>query len=55
LSRGEKSPGFRINGMLSRIDHVGIAVRDLDQAIQVYERLLGLRVSGSSAKVSRWP
>jgi methylmalonyl-CoA/ethylmalonyl-CoA epimerase len=32
--------------MLSRIDHVGIAVRDLDQAIQVYERLLGLRVSG---------
>jgi methylmalonyl-CoA/ethylmalonyl-CoA epimerase len=32
--------------MLSRIDHVGIAVRDLDQAIQVYERVLGLRVSG---------
>jgi methylmalonyl-CoA/ethylmalonyl-CoA epimerase len=32
--------------MLSRIDHVGIAVRDLDRAIQTYERLLGLRVSG---------
>jgi methylmalonyl-CoA/ethylmalonyl-CoA epimerase len=32
--------------MLSRIDHVGIAVRDLDQAIQVYERRLGLRASG---------
>ena len=32
--------------MLSRIDHVGIAVRDLDQAIEVYERRLGLRVSG---------
>jgi len=32
--------------MLSRIDHIGIAVRDLDQAIQVYERLLGLHVSG---------
>ena len=31
--------------MLSRIDHVGIAVRDLDQAIQVYERRLGLRVT----------
>ena len=31
--------------MLTRIDHVGIAVRDLDQAIQVYERRLGLRVS----------
>ena len=31
--------------MLSRIDHVGIAVRDLDEAIQVYERRLGLRVS----------
>src|SRR2546429_1597244 len=32
--------------MLSRIDHVGIAVRDLDRAIQTYERLLGLRISG---------
>ena len=31
--------------MLTRIDHVGIAVRDLDQAIQTYERLLGLRAS----------
>lgn len=32
--------------MLSRIDHVGIAVRDLDQAIQLYEGRLGLRASG---------
>ena len=32
--------------MLSRIDHVGIAVRDLDEAIQVYERRLGLRATG---------
>ena len=32
--------------MLGRIDHVGIAVRDLDQAIQVYERRLGLRATG---------
>src|SRR5437763_1668076 len=32
--------------MLSRIDHIGIAVRDLDAAIQVYERRLGLQVSG---------
>ena len=31
--------------MLNRIDHVGIAVRDLDAAIQVYERRLGLRVA----------
>ena len=31
--------------MLSRIDHVGIAVRDLDQAIQTYERRLGLRAT----------
>jgi methylmalonyl-CoA/ethylmalonyl-CoA epimerase len=31
--------------MLSRIDHVGIAVRDLDEAIRVYERRLGLRAS----------
>ena len=32
--------------MLSRIDHVGIAVRDLDQAIQLYEQRLGLRATG---------
>jgi methylmalonyl-CoA/ethylmalonyl-CoA epimerase len=32
--------------MLSRIDHVGIAVRDLDEAIRTYERRLGLRVTG---------
>lgn len=32
--------------MLSRIDHVGIAVRDLDQAIRTYERRLGLRATG---------
>jgi methylmalonyl-CoA/ethylmalonyl-CoA epimerase len=30
--------------MLSRIDHVGIAVRDLDEAIRIYESRLGLRV-----------
>jgi methylmalonyl-CoA/ethylmalonyl-CoA epimerase len=29
--------------MLNRIDHIGIAVRDLDEAIRVYERRLGLR------------
>jgi methylmalonyl-CoA epimerase len=32
--------------MLTRIDHVGIAVRDLDEAIRVYERRLGLRSIG---------
>ncbi len=32
--------------MLGRIDHIGIAVRDLDRAIQVYERRLGLRATG---------
>jgi methylmalonyl-CoA/ethylmalonyl-CoA epimerase len=32
--------------MLSRIDHVGIAVHDLDQAIELYERRLGLRSMG---------
>src|ERR1700682_2079879 len=32
--------------MLSRIDRVASAVRSLAQAIQVYERVLGLRVSG---------
>jgi methylmalonyl-CoA/ethylmalonyl-CoA epimerase len=32
--------------MLSRIDHVGIAVRDLDAAVRLYEARLGLRSSG---------
>ena len=32
--------------MLNRIDHIGIAVRDLDVAIQIYERRLGLHVDG---------
>ena len=29
-----------------RIDHLGIAVRSLDQALELYERLLGLSVGG---------
>src|SRR5438445_12966701 len=37
---------LRINAMLSRIDHVGIAVRDLDEASRIYERRLGLRSTG---------
>jgi methylmalonyl-CoA/ethylmalonyl-CoA epimerase len=30
--------------MLTRIDHVGVAVHDLDAAIAFYERVFGLRV-----------
>jgi methylmalonyl-CoA/ethylmalonyl-CoA epimerase len=29
--------------MLTRIDHVGVAVRDLDAAIAFYERVFGMR------------
>lgn len=32
--------------MLTRIDHVGIAVRDLDASIDLYSSLFGLTVSG---------
>jgi methylmalonyl-CoA/ethylmalonyl-CoA epimerase len=32
--------------LLTRIDHVGIAVRDLDASIQFYESSFGLTVSG---------
>ena len=32
--------------MLTRIDHVGIAVRDLDASIQFYESTFGLTVAG---------
>lgn len=31
--------------MLTRIDHVGLAVRDLDAAISFYERTFGLRLA----------
>ena len=33
-------------GALSRIEHIGIAVRDLDAAIGTYEKLLGVRCEG---------
>jgi len=32
--------------LLTRIDHVGIAVRDLDASIQFYESAFGLTVAG---------
>ena len=32
--------------MLTRIDHVGIAVRDLDASIEFYESAFGLTVAG---------
>lgn len=32
--------------MLTRIDHVGIAVRDLDAAVDLYTSLFGLTVAG---------
>ena len=30
-------------GLLTRIDHVGVAVRDLDAAVDFYERTFGMR------------
>lgn len=32
--------------MISKIDHIGIAVKDLQQAIEFYEKVLGLTVKG---------
>lgn len=32
--------------MISKIDHIGIAVKDLQQAIEFYENVLGLKVKG---------
>ena len=43
---GREITRLRINAMLTRIDHVGIAVRDLDEAIRIYERRLGLHSTG---------
>lgn len=37
-------PGTALAGVgLRRIDHVGVAVPDLDQAIELYERVFGMR------------
>lgn len=32
--------------MIQKIDHLGIAVRSLDEAVQYYEQALGLKCSG---------
>lgn len=32
--------------MIKKIDHIGIAVRDLNEAVKLYENLLGLKVTG---------
>jgi len=41
------SPGARsTTPLLTRIDHVGIAVRDLDASIEFYESTFGLTVAG---------
>ncbi|MCR4399223.1 MAG: methylmalonyl-CoA epimerase [Firmicutes bacterium] len=32
--------------MVSRLDHVGIAVKSIDQASRIYEDVLGLKVQG---------
>lgn len=33
--------------MIKKIDHIGIAVRDLNKAIELYESLLGLKVTNT--------
>jgi methylmalonyl-CoA/ethylmalonyl-CoA epimerase len=38
--------------VLTRIDHVGIAVRDLDRAVELYERRLGVRVTAREKVVT---
>jgi methylmalonyl-CoA epimerase len=32
--------------MLKKIDHIGIAVKDLDKTVQLYTRVLGLELEG---------
>jgi methylmalonyl-CoA/ethylmalonyl-CoA epimerase len=39
--------------VLTRIDHVGIAVRDLDAAIDLYTSLFGLTVAGRETNESQ--
>ena len=43
LVDGNFMPASALN-LLTRIDHVGIAVADLDAAIEFYDRVLGLKV-----------
>jgi len=33
--------------MVKKIDHIGIAVKDLDQALKFYEEVLGLKATGT--------
>lgn len=39
--------------MLDRVDHIGIAVRDLDRALALYRDILGLHHEGTSHEVER--
>ncbi len=39
--------------MILGIDHIGVAVRDLDRAEQTFERLLDRRPSGAEAFVAQ--
>lgn len=33
--------------MVNKVDHIGIAVKDLDQALNFYENMLGLKSAGT--------
>lgn len=39
--------------MIQKIDHIGIAVADLDPAIEYYEKVLGLRCEGQEEVASQ--
>ena len=49
IARREEDPHAVVEGMLGsslKIDHIGIAVRSIPEALKLYEGLIGLKVSG---------
>lgn len=36
------TPGTKANGMIVKIDHIGIVVKDLDKSLKVYTEVLGI-------------
>lgn len=44
--RASQAPLSSTNAMITRIDHLGIAVRSIEEAIPYYENVLGLKCEG---------
>jgi len=39
--------------MVNKVDHIGIAVKNLDEAVNFYENILGLKVAGTETVIEQ--